>query len=131
MGKLVKNLASTRIIFDSLVICTFIQDDISFDLCADLLSFATGVTYRSEDLHKTAVRINTLERLFNVREGITRTNDVLPERLLTEALPDGPAKGSKVKPKELAKMLDEYYEAMGWDVKTGIPLRNNLNDLNL
>jgi aldehyde:ferredoxin oxidoreductase len=28
-------------------------------------------------------------------------------------------------------MLDEYYEARGWDVKTGIPLKDKIKQLQI
>jgi aldehyde:ferredoxin oxidoreductase len=30
---------------------------------------------------------------------------------------------------DLDKMLDEYYAAQGWDVKTGVPTRAKLTEL--
>ncbi|MEM2852838.1 MAG: aldehyde ferredoxin oxidoreductase C-terminal domain-containing protein [Ignisphaera sp.] len=32
---------------------------------------------------------------------------------------------------ELDRMLDDYYTARGWDVKTGIPTRRKLEELGL
>ncbi|UCH31661.1 MAG: hypothetical protein JSV05_09270, partial [Candidatus Bathyarchaeota archaeon] len=68
-----------------------------------------------------------LERLFNVREGLTRANDNLPKRLLEEPLPEGPAKGQVV---NLKPLLDAYYEFRGWN-KMGIPTPEKLDELGL
>jgi len=57
-----------------------------------------------------------------------RQMDTLPERLLKEGMPVGPAKG-KVVP--LAQMLDEYYKLRGFDVKTGTPKPEKLRELGL
>jgi len=46
--------------------------------------------------------------------------DVLPERLLREKLPSGPAAG---KVADLYTMLSEYYELRGWD-KEGVPTKD-------
>jgi len=43
-------------------------------------------------------------------------------------MPDGPAKGQVV---NLDLMLDEYYEARGWDKNTGFPTREKLEELDL
>ena len=59
-----------------------------------------------------------IERLFNMREGVTRKDDTLPGRLLKEPKPDGPTKGM-VAP--LNELLDDYYRAMGYELKTGNP----------
>ena len=73
-------------------------------------------------------RINNLERAFNIRAGLTRKDDNLPERMLKEPLPDGPAKGQVV---DLEPMIDRYYEVRGWDKVTGIPTRDKLLELEL
>ena len=74
-----------------------------------------------------ASAINTLCRLFNVREGFDRTQDTLPARNLSQSLAQGPAKGQVV---ELDMMLDDYYTLMGWD-KIGIPTMQRLSELGL
>ena len=73
-------------------------------------------------------RINTLARLFNVREGFARQQDTLPARNLSQPLQgSGPAKGHVV---ELDPMLDEYYTLMGWD-RNGVPTQERLRELQL
>jgi aldehyde:ferredoxin oxidoreductase len=66
-----------------------------------------------------------------VREGFTRADDTLPERLLTEPLKAGASKGHFISKEELAQMLDEYYTARGWDLNTGAPTREKLIELGL
>jgi aldehyde:ferredoxin oxidoreductase len=58
------------------------------------------------------------ERLFNMREGITRKDDSLPARLLNEPKADGPTKGVVV---PLEQLKDDFYRAMGYDLSTGNP----------
>jgi aldehyde:ferredoxin oxidoreductase len=72
-------------------------------------------------------RIWNLERLFNQRAGFTRKDDNLPKRMLTEPLPDGPAKGSTV---PLDMMLEEYYKLRGWN-EQGRPTEQKLTALGL
>ncbi|HID91091.1 TPA: hypothetical protein EYP44_03925 [Candidatus Bathyarchaeota archaeon] len=69
-----------------------------------------------------------LERCFNVREGIRRRDDTLPQRLLREPVPVGPARGAVC---PLEPMLDEYYGLRGWDKKTGAPTPERLRRLGL
>ena len=73
-------------------------------------------------------RIVQMERLFNLREGLTSKDDTLPERFLSEPVTDGPAKGRVVR---LAPMLEEYYRARGWDQQTGEPMSERLKALGL
>ncbi len=90
---------------------------------------ATAGTEMSEEEFVTAVeRVNNLERSYVALQGITRKNEVFPERITKEPLPEGPSKGSV---HESDLMLDEYYAARGWDVNTGIPKEETLKRLRL
>jgi aldehyde:ferredoxin oxidoreductase len=75
-------------------------------------------------------RIVTVTRAFNVREGIRRIDDTLPERFFREPLQEGPSKGLVLNKDEFQKMLDEYYEISGWD-ENGIPTEAKLLKLGL
>jgi aldehyde:ferredoxin oxidoreductase len=46
-----------------------------------------------------------------------------------EPLTDGPAKGMRFK--DLEGMLDEYYDALGWDKSQGIPTGATLKRLDM
>ena len=74
-------------------------------------------------------RILNVQRCFNIRHGLTPENDYLTERLLT-APKEGPAEGISVRV-HLKKMVREYYQLMGWDIKTGKPLQKTLQRLGL
>ena len=103
---------------------------LDWDGTAELLRATTGWDLTGEDVRRIGERIVNLERLFIAREGITRQDDTLPKRFLEEPMPEGsgPSVGSVV---ELEPMLDEYYRARGWDIETGLPTRNKLNELGL
>ena len=57
--------------------------------------------------------------------GFTKEDDRLPDRLLKEPMPAGPAKGLV---NELDVMLKEYYEVRGWG-EDSIPTEEKLNEL--
>jgi aldehyde:ferredoxin oxidoreductase len=97
---------------------------------ANLMEGATGIKLSSEEVQKVGERINNLAKVFNIREGFTRADDTLPERLMTEPLKAGASKGQLISQADLDAMLDEYYQARGWD-KSGIPSRAKLEELNL
>jgi aldehyde:ferredoxin oxidoreductase len=117
---------------DSLVVCwysvgwppVFWMDDF-----ANILVAVTGEEEfgNLDELFRIGERINNVKRAFNVRHGITRKDDVLPERFTKEPMPEGPGRGQVV---NLDKMLDEYYELRGWD-RRGIPRRDKLLELDL
>jgi aldehyde:ferredoxin oxidoreductase len=120
---------------DAPTMCAFLLDmavvGIAAQNTASLMEAVTGLTYTPDDILKVGERINNLARAFNTREGLTRADDTLPERLLTEPLKAGASKGHFISKEELTQMLDEYYAARGWDVETGAPTREKLSELGL
>jgi len=120
---------------DAPTMCAFLLDmavvGIAAQNTASLMEAVTGFAYTPDDILQVGERINNLAHAFNVREGLTRADDTLPERLLTEPLKGGASKGHFISRDELNQMLDEYYEARGWDVETGTPSRQKLEELGL
>jgi aldehyde:ferredoxin oxidoreductase len=98
---------------------------------ASLMEAITGLSFTPEDVMKVGERVNNLAKAFNVREGFTRADDTLPERLMTEPLKAGGSKGHFISKGDLDTMLDEYYTLRGWDEETGMPTREKLTDLRL
>jgi aldehyde:ferredoxin oxidoreductase len=120
---------------DAPTMCAFLLDmavvGIAAQNTASLMEAVTGLIYTPDDILQVGERINNLARAFNTREGFSRADDTLPERLLTEPLKAGTSKGHFISKEELNRMLDEYYAARGWDVKTGAPTREKLIELGL
>ena len=83
-----------------------------------------------DEFWTTSKRLFTLERCFQVREGIRRKDDVLPKRLTTEKLPEGPKKGEVFTAEDTKKMQDSVYSYFGWD-DNGIPTDATLKSLGL
>jgi aldehyde:ferredoxin oxidoreductase len=98
---------------------------------ADLMAGVTGLSLSAEDVVTVGERVNNLARAFNAREGFTRADDSLPERLMTEPIKVGGSKGHMFSREDLDTMLDEYYHARGWDIKTGTPTKEKLSALGL
>jgi len=94
---------------------------------AAMISALTGVTYTTEDYIKAGERIWNLERLFNLRAGLTAKEDTLPERMFKSPVKNGPAKGGV---SHVPEMLPEYYKLRGWDEK-GVPTKERLQQLQL
>jgi aldehyde:ferredoxin oxidoreductase len=124
----IKSLIDRRMYVDLAPICAFYQPMMSMDSISNLLVSVTGIDFSSEKILLIGERVYNLERAFNVRLGITRKDDVLPERLLKEPMPDGPAKGHIW---EMDVLMDGFYKASGWDRKTGIPSKQKLETLGL
>jgi aldehyde:ferredoxin oxidoreductase len=126
-GGYVKAAAISRIVRDSMIVCTF-APLYHEKMLADSLSALSGETWSVENLKEVGVRIMCQERLFNMRQGMTEKEDTLPPRLLEEQKPDGPTKGKVVPLKELK---EDYYTAMGYDVRTGNPSDSLLANLGI
>jgi len=119
---------------DSLVICRFTGErglgSMLNQTQANVLGYVTGWDVDVEELEAIGERIYNLERLINVRRGMTRADDTLPLRTMTEPIPYGPAKGRYCSRKDLDTMLDEYYRLRGW-TEDGIPTDEKLAELGL
>ena len=88
----------------------------------------TGWDIDRDEVIKTGQRINTMRQAFNIREGIT-TPWKYPDRMLGKpAKTVGPRAGITW---ELEDIYTEYYEAMGWDTKTGKPKKETLLELGM
>ena len=117
---------------DSLIVCWYSVGWPPVFWMEDFANVLVAVTGEEEfgdvrELFRIGERINNMKRAFNVRHGITRKDDVLPDRFTKEPMPDGPGKGQVV---NLDRMLDEYYELRGWD-RNGIPRKDKLLELDL
>lgn len=113
---------------DSIGECLFTTFSVGADEFALLIASMMGwKDYTADEFIKTGERIYALERLFNQREGFKREDDSLPERLIKEKMPDGPAKG---KTHPLESMLNIYYEQRGYDAE-GHVTKQKLNELDL
>ncbi len=80
-----------------------------------------------DEFMRCGERIFNLQRMINVRRGISRKDDCLPSRFLTEKLPEGANKGH-VPP--LGGMLGDYYFFRRWN-QEGIPTKEKLLELGL
>lgn len=117
---------------DGLGFCSFatsVDFSIMPRLMAGFLRAATGMEVSEDETMFAGRRVVTLEKCFNVREGADRSDDCLPWRLMNEPSPDRP--GAMNSKEELDGMLDEYYKAHGWDLRTSRPTREILKMLEL
>jgi aldehyde:ferredoxin oxidoreductase len=96
-----------------------------------MLAAATGWDVSVEYLERIGEKIWNLERLFNVREGMGRSDDFPPRRLLEEPISTGPARGECLDRGSYDRMLTEYYRLRGWDSETGIPTNEKQRELGL
>jgi len=127
-AELVKDWAIHTILRDSIPVCMFSRLMLPNQMLVNVVSCLFGRPWSYQDLEKVGIRVMCQERLFNMREGITRKDDMLPARLLKEPKPDGPTKGATV---PLEELKGAYYQAMGWDLSSGNPPESVLDELEI
>jgi len=117
-----------KAVVDSSVLCFFTLFGMRLKELYQMVVPCTGFDYKDvSELKRLGARVITLARLFNVREGFGRKDDTLPERSLTEPLPEGPSAGQVV---HLEQMLNDYYDLRGWD-SNGEPTKKTVKELEL
>lgn len=89
----------------------------------------TGWPMSTYKIMKTAERGITLARIFNLREGFSCRDDILPRRFASSS-PDSNLKGIGVDPEKLAAAQKIYYQMLGWD-ESGVPTIGRLVELNI
>jgi aldehyde:ferredoxin oxidoreductase len=99
---------------------------------ARIYNGATGMELSGEDILSASERVYTVEQAFNAKVGgFSRKDDVLPDRLFREKSDGDSAEGKSLKREEIEQLLDEYYQARGWDRETTAPTRETLMSLDL
>lgn len=114
-------------------LCFFGPAPRSFILPADVLTgvrAATGWDVTMDDLLRIGERATNLARVFNIREGFSRKDDSLPERLF-QASEGGALAGQAMPRQEFEQALSYLYELKGWDVNTSRPSHRRLDDLSI
>jgi aldehyde:ferredoxin oxidoreductase len=129
--KVLVDMENALAVLDAFGGCKFMGILLPADELIDLFVYATGWAFALEDFRKAGERIYNLTRAACVREGVSRTDEVLPERLMSEPLPSGPAEGMVNDRQMLEEMKDAYYDLRGWDRETGIPAPEKLEELGL
>ena len=101
-------------LMDSLILCKFLRGVFSdfYGEAAEMLRRVTGWNVTAGELHDTARRIVAAKREFNVLAGWTPEEDTLPERFLTEALPNDAA--AELTRERLRQLVAEYHRQRGW-----------------
>lgn len=116
-----------RHFMNSAVVCSFIPWSIvNF---VDLVTAATGWNTSSFELMKVGERACTMARVYNLREGLTSKDDVIPTRMF-EAFTSGPLEGVSIDQDEFNQAVKYYYESMGWD-EDGVPTTFKLHELGI
>jgi aldehyde:ferredoxin oxidoreductase len=96
----------------------------------------TGLEFTPKEIWDVAERCNNIERLFNLREGLTRNDpvkgDTLNHRYFDEPCRRGAPDiiGARIDRDKFKMMIDEFYKHHGWD-NDGVPTAETLKRLGL
>lgn len=108
----------------------------NFEDWSRVIYYNTGLEMTPEEIWTVARRCNMIERLFNLREGLTRDDlkkgDMLNHRYFDEPCKRGAPDvvGSVIDKEKFVKMIDEFYEHKGLD-ENGVPKPEVLEELGL
>ena len=116
-----------RNVLNALLVCYFTPWD--YVDVPEIVRAVTGWYVSSWELMKVGERITTMARVFNIRQGLTKKDDWLPERFF-QPQTSGALAETAIKPNEFQKAILNYYKMMGWD-EEGIPLKSKLDELEL
>lgn len=100
------------------------------EFVVEMVNAVTGWETSREEMMLVGMRRVNLQRVFNAREGLTRDDDVLPKRIF-EPLQGGASDGMVVTPEEIEQAKDFYYRLAGWDVETGNPDAQRLEEIGI
>jgi aldehyde:ferredoxin oxidoreductase len=116
-------------IMDAMIICRFSQIGKAINVTnqVDWLNMVTGWGIDIPEYMKTAERLFNLKRMYNVRLGVSRKDDFLPYRFMTENR-TGEDLTNQLPP--MGKLLSDYYAYRGWN-EEGIPNPEKLKELGL
>ena len=130
-AKILMEMEDALTSLDALGGCKFMGALLKAEDLVELIKFATGWDFTVDEFRKSGERIYNLIRVCCNREGIRRKDDILPERLMKEPLPDGPAEGMVIDMDTLEMLKDAYYELRSWNLDDGIPSSAKLKELGL
>jgi aldehyde:ferredoxin oxidoreductase len=113
----------------TLISCRFHEFVTDHEVYPKLVSAATGRVLRWGDMVALGERIWNLEKLFNLKAGLTREDDALPQGCY-ELAPGESAQAATIDRWKFDAMLDEYYRLRGWN-SAGVPGRKKLDELGI
>ena len=109
----------------------------------EFFSAVTGQEMSQRELLQVGERAWNMVKLLNVREGFTRKQDIMPDRVFDEALYYDSIKAQKqfhfsdyvrshqINRDEWEWLLDGYYDERGWDLERGWPTQQRLAELGM
>jgi aldehyde:ferredoxin oxidoreductase len=105
---------------DCIGMCKFIchgfnsPNFVDYEWMRRLIEAASGWKFSKKEIREIGPRVIDIERLFNLKHGMTKADDTLPRRYFDDKSPLKLAKGHHIDRTEFAKALDRFYKVKGW-----------------
>ena len=102
---------------------------VSYIPIGDYINAVTGWDLTNDDYYKIGLRILSMRKAFNVREGLKQEDSKLADRAWGKTpLASGPHKGVTV---DLDGLTQQFYDSVGWDLAIGGPTQQSLKELEI
>jgi len=128
--KIIFDLENKISIMNSLLLCPIIGALVEWDLIEKITSTIFDISYPKQTLEVISNRVITLIRHFNLREGITTTDDMLPAIFYEQPMITGESRGEIVDSDLYKEELRKYYLLRDFD-EYGIPHKKSELDENI
>jgi aldehyde:ferredoxin oxidoreductase len=111
-------------VLNSAGFCLFSEDFMPEGTHNEYIEALTGWSFKSQQLFSAGKRILTMRQAFNIREGLTRADFVIPPRATgNPPQTEGPLAGITVDNERLGM---NFYRVLDWDWETGKPTLESL-----
>jgi aldehyde:ferredoxin oxidoreductase len=114
----------------TLISCRFHEFMTPHEMYPAFIKAASGIDMELKDFYALGERIWNLEKIFNIRAGLGRIDDILPSRCYTEKVEGDASEHSVLDYDKWQDMLSEYYSLRGWDYD-GKPSAEKLKELGI
>nr|WP_306464093.1 aldehyde ferredoxin oxidoreductase C-terminal domain-containing protein [Desulfobacter hydrogenophilus] len=98
-------------LFDTLILCKFYRDLYPWELLGEMITAATGMDGSKENLSGIALNVAAKAREFNLREGMTPSDETLAPAFYTPLKDSGAA----ITKNEMDFMLSDYQKIRNWN----------------
>jgi len=127
-GMLIEIQNTVNAIF-TLISCRFHEFVTDHEVYPQLVAAATGRSISWSEMVALGERVWNLEKLFNLKAGLTREDDRLPAKCFEPVLGET-SQSAVIEADKFEAMLDEYYRLRGWNAE-GIPRAEKLDELGI
>jgi aldehyde:ferredoxin oxidoreductase len=140
IGRLTKWSQERRVVFNSLGLgCSRERAGVFYGTvdAMEIYAAVTGSEISVAGLQEVGARSFNLLKALNLREGFTRKDDRFPDRWFEPVMRHGQVTyledffGKRLTKEDCERILDDYYEESGWDLKLGAPTKKKLIEVGL